>query len=337
MYLGPIGAVIGLIVSLYIRIQKRKKTKLICPREANCEKVIHSIHSKTIGIPNEILGIIYYSTIGIIYALTLFYPAFSTSQIDWLILMMTSIGAVFSVYLIALQALVIRAWCMWCLASAFASLLLVLALFERDLSGVFQILSNQRVFWIIMHNIGFILGVGGATITDVFFFRFLKDNVISEEEKGTMDTLTSVIWVGLAILIISGLMLYLPNQARLDISAKFQLKVVVVAVIALNGLLLNMLVAPKMRSFSFEQTKPAKHLRKIAFALGGISIVSWYSAFLLGSIRRIDTDFFVGISAYIALLVGVVLGSQIFEKIITKKNNHDVIHGQGGQGHNKTL
>ncbi len=315
MYFGIIGAILGLVVSIYIRIHKQKKTKLICPREANCDKVIHSTHSTTFGIPNEVLGICYYSVVGIIYAITLIQPALLSGSVLLILTLMTIGGALFSVYLIALQGLVIRAWCMWCLGSALASALLVISLFPQQSNELFPILASQRLVWIIVHNIGFILGLGGATITDIFFFRFLQDNVITEEEKKTMDMLSSVIWVGLGTLVLSGIMLYLPEQARLDASPKFLLKLVVVSVVIVNGFLLNLRVAPRLRQLSFDNTPPATHFRRLAFALGGISVTSWYTAFLLGSFRKISLPFREGVGVYVMVLICVIIGSQIFERI----------------------
>lgn len=319
LYLGIIGALIGLCVSLYIYRQKKKKTRLVCPRESNCEMVVHSTFATTAGIDNTLLGIAYYTIIGVLYALILVFPILLTGPLLWVLSIMTIFGALFSIYLIALQALVIRAWCAWCLGSAFATLLLVIALFGHVHTDFFALLASQRLWWVIIHNIGFILGLGGATITDVFFFRFLKDDKISEEEKGTMDTLTNVIWVGLAILVVSGLMLYLPEQARLNESPKFMLKVIVVGVIIINGLLLNMKVAPRMRSFSFTDTVPARHFRCLAFALGAVSLTSWYTAFFLGSLRKISLSFYGGLGVYMGLVICAVIGSQIFEAMLERK------------------
>ncbi len=323
IYLGLFAAICGLIISTYIYRQKKKKTSLVCPREASCEKVVHSIHATTAGIDNTLLGIGYYATIGLLYAFVLVFPQYLTAPVLWVMTVMTCFGVLFSLYLIALQAFVIRAWCAWCLGSATATALLAVALMGHHMTDLYTLLGTQRIWWIIVHNIGFILGLGGATITDIFFFRFLKDNRISEQEKGTMDTLSNVIWVGLAVLIMSGLMLYLPEQARLSVSSKFLLKVVVVGVIVVNGILLNLRVAPRMRQFSLANTVPAKSFRRLAFALGGISIVSWYTAFLLGSLRSINLVFREGVALYVSLLIAVVVGSQVYERIVSR--HHDAV------------
>jgi uncharacterized membrane protein len=320
IYLGLLASVIGLGISSYIYRKKRTKHPLMCPRASACDTVVNSSFATTAGINNEVLGIFYYVAQAILWAVMLAVPSVVSSGFLLFTILLSIGGALFSLYLIALQAFVIRAWCLWCLGSAVANAMFVIALFGLPMTGVFALLASHRLWWIIIHNIGFILGLGGATITDVLFFRFLKDHLISEERKMTMDTLSNVIWVGLGILIVSGIMLYLPEQARLDVSPKFLLKVIVVSVITINGFLLNMFVAPRLRQLSFENTPPARHFRKLAFALGGISLSSWYTAFFLGSLRTIKVPFHTGLMVYIGILAVVSIGSQIFEGVLMRRH-----------------
>ena len=54
-------ALIGLILSSYIFWKKKKSEKLVCFIGQDCDTVIHSRYSKLLfGIPNEILGMVYY-------------------------------------------------------------------------------------------------------------------------------------------------------------------------------------------------------------------------------------------------------------------------------------
>jgi uncharacterized membrane protein len=302
-----IACIIGVLISGYIFVQKQHHRKLACPRDNPCDTVLHSRFSRTFGISNELLGIIYFFCVSfllyLIISTTIYVPALLYILFFFLVL-----GGLFSLYLIGLQAFVIKHWCFWCLGIALTNLSLIISLCNLSFSSITPILAYQKVGWVIIHNIGFVLGLGGATITDVFFFRFLKDNTISTEEKNTMDTLTNIIWIGLTILIVSGICLFLPEQARHSISSKFLLKMVVVAVIVVNGVLLNMFVGPYMRRLSFEGTPPAKHFRRLAFALGGISFTSWYVAFFLGSLRNIPVNFHNALIGYAALLVCVIVG-----------------------------
>lgn len=333
-FLPLIASLLGLGISFYIYQKKATKTKLICPREDSCDQVVHSVYSKTFGIPNEILGITFY----LIQVVFWFIYNFSSLMGSWGYLFITLIsilGALFSIYLTAIQAFVLRNWCAWCLGTAFINISIATSLNFFQFEGLFALLSDQKVFWIIVHNIGFILGIGSATITDIFFFRFLQDDKIDAKEKSVMDALTNTIWVGLAILLVSGLMLYLPDQARLDVSSKFLTKVVVVGVITFNGLLLNMFVGPKIRKLSFNKDYIPTRFRRFAFALGAISITSWYSAFLLGSLRQINISFETLLIIYGAILLLAIIGSQIFEKILVKKFHLERMEGNGINGNLK--
>lgn len=311
----------GMWAAVTIFQKKKKKVVMVCPLRADCDKVVHSTYSKMFGIPVELLGILYYVVIGAFYSLVILWPnVFATSALKYVMMLMTLFGVILSFYFIALQAIVIKSWCSFCLLSALSSMTLALCLIGIVDGQLLDMIGSHRTWWVIIHSAGFMIGVGAATISDIFFFKFLKSHLIDEQEKENLETLSSVIWIGLAILIISGLMLFLPEQARLGESPKFLLKTVVVGVIILNGLALNMFVSPKMRQLSFEETKPARHFRRLAFALGGISIVSWYTAFILGSLRHIGGySFYQGVLGYIIILVGVVVSSQIFERVMVKK------------------
>lgn len=317
--LAFLACIIGALISVYIYIKKSRNQKLACPREHPCDTVLHSRFGRTFGIPNEALGVVYFFSVSTLLYLIIANTVFTTAFL-YILFFFLILGGLFSIYLIGLQAFVIKSWCAWCLGIAFTNLVLVISLCNLPFLDIAPILASQKIWWIIIHNIGFILGVGSATITDIFFFRFLKDNVISQEEKETMDTLTNVIWIGLAILIVSGLCLFIPEHIRLAGSSKFLLKVVVVGVIVVNGILLNMFVGPHMRRLSFEGAVPARRFRRLAFALGGISFTSWYLAFFLGSLRKININFITALFGYVVLLICVVAGSQIMERYITRKH-----------------
>jgi uncharacterized membrane protein len=301
-------------------LKKKHHRTLACPRDNPCDVVTHSRYGTTLGFSNELLGVGYFALVALFLLLRTTMPLFYGGIVSYGLFLVLSSGALFSLYLIGLQAFVIRSWCAWCLSIALIHVLLILSATQLSFGDMVPLLVSQKVWWVIVHNIGFILGVGSATITDIFFFRSLRDNTISQEEKETMDTFSTIIWAGLGILIVSGIALYLPEQVRLAVSSKFLLKLVVVGVIIVNGILLNMIVSPYMRRLTFSKEVPARRFRRLAFALGGISFTSWYLAFFLGSLRKIHIAFLPAVLGYGVLLVGVVIGSQIMERYITK--NH---------------
>jgi uncharacterized membrane protein len=310
----------GILVSGYMYLKKKHHQSLSCPRDNPCDVVLHSRFGTTLGISNELLGVGYFTLVSLFLLLRTTLPLFHEGVVSYGLFLVLCSGALFSLYLIGLQAFIIRSWCAWCLSIAAINAALIVASMHLSFTAMFPLLASQKLWWVIVHNIGFILGVGSATITDIFFFRSLRDNTISQEEKETMDTFSTIIWAGLGILIVSGIAIYLPDQIRLAISAKFLLKLVVVGVIIVNGIFLNMIVAPRMRRLTFGGEVPARRFRRLAFALGGISFTSWYIAFFLGSLRKIHVAFIPAIIGYGGVLVCVVVVSQIMERYITKKH-----------------
>lgn len=187
-----------------------------------------------------------------------------------------------------------------------------------------EFLGSARPFILIGHLIGLAMGVGGATVSDFLFFRFLKDLKISHAEAGVLNLVSKVIWVGLILLIISGIGLYLPEAERLNQSSKFLTKMIVVAVVLVNGIALNLIVAPKLKKISFEKKHEhvpgeLRRLRRIAFALGAVSFVSWYSALLLGALRGLPYSFPTVLAAYLAVLFAGIVGSQIAETLLSQR------------------
>ena len=114
---------VGFSISLYIYGKKKSKKKLICPRQSNCETVIHSDYSTILCIPVEVLGMIYYAFIGIMYPLVFILQLWSP-QIAIILLAVSGASVVFSIYLVSIQAFVVRHWCIWCLSSALTSVLI---------------------------------------------------------------------------------------------------------------------------------------------------------------------------------------------------------------------
>lgn len=326
-YLGIILLALGgFLIAVYIRSHKETGKTLICPVSNTCDTVIHSDYSRFFGIPVEFLGMAYYGIIAVSYGIFLVRPDFIYPITDFLLLGLSLVALLFSVYLTFIQAFTLRQWCTWCLISAsFSAAIFFLALFGSGY-GFVELLAEHHEIFLGLHLFGMAIGLGGATISDIMFFRFLKDLRISEFESGVLHTLSQIIWFALAVLVISGLGLYLPEAAELNQSAKFLVKMIVVGVIIINGALLNLLVAPNLVRISFgaphhHQRGELRHIRKLAFALGGVSVVSWYSAFIfgLGLHGLSSAGFGALLLIYSGLLVVAVAISQVVERNIHKK------------------
>lgn len=120
-YAHIILVIIGLLgfnLANYLYTCKHKKKPLICPMRGNCDFVTTSKYSKFLGIPLEILGMIYYSLVIVIHLSMLFFPVLESTNETLLGLAASSCAFVFSLYLTGIQAFVLKKWCTWCLCSA---------------------------------------------------------------------------------------------------------------------------------------------------------------------------------------------------------------------------
>ena len=122
-------SLIGFIVSFYIFYTKKLNKKMHCIMGENCDAVVKSRYGKTFGIENTVPGMLYYVLVflyglGIVLNRNIF-----KQDIFYYLLVSASIGSVlFSAYLIAVQAFVLRKWCEYCIVSSIASVLILLVL-----------------------------------------------------------------------------------------------------------------------------------------------------------------------------------------------------------------
>lgn len=318
------AAFCGFFLAFYIRHKKQTHNKIACPLNSDCDAVVYSEYSKFFGIPLEIIGLLYYGIVILSHALFIVIPVFAVPVVVFSVLILTITAFLFSLYLTFIQVFTIRQWCVWCLISAaLCAVIFATALGASEFNFV-SLLIKYHNFITIIHVLGVTLGLGGATITDILFFKFLKDFRISKQESSVMHTLSQIIWFALAILILTGIGLYLPEAERFNQSTKFLVKMIVVSVIIVNGAFLNLLVAPKLVKISFNKEyergdRKLHRIRKIAFALGAISIVSWYSAFILGMFRKSSLNFSSLLLTYILLLGVVIITSQFVERFFSKR------------------
>jgi len=202
----------------------------------------------------------------------------------------------------------------------------VLSFFIYQLNFL-SFLVEYRNLFIILHAISASIGLGTATATDFLFFKFLKDFKISKAESNVMSMLSQLIWLAILMIVITGVLIYIPESQRLNQTPKFLVKALIVLIVIVNGAFLNLLIAPKLVKISFNEKESLnsfkmKIIKSIAFALGAISIVSWYSAFLLGSLKKVELGFFQIFSIYLAILFLAIIGSQFLERYLVKKSQN---------------
>jgi len=108
----------GFTLASHIYSCKRQKKPLVCPLRTKCELVTTSSYSKFLGIPVELLGMCYYAFIVILHGFVIASPQIFSITTARASLVVSSIAFLFSLYLVSVQAFILKQWCTWCLCSA---------------------------------------------------------------------------------------------------------------------------------------------------------------------------------------------------------------------------
>lgn len=184
---------------------------------------------------------------------------------------------------------------------------------------------SWSAFLVIAHIIGTSLGVGGVTVSDILFLKILKRGKIGEDTFKTLKTLSSVIWIGLIILTLSGfgfLVLYRLTKSELGLiyNPKLWAKLSVVAVILFNGLIMHWKIIPLLESNVKKSLNSPEFIKKawMAFTTGAISFTSWYAALILGAWRT-KLSYLTIIIAYLILIIGAVIVVNILGRYIINR------------------
>ncbi len=103
-------ALAGLAVAGYLTYVHYRPEALVCTATGGCETVQQSEYATLAGIPVALLGLL-------AYAAVLVLTIVDTPLTRTLTVAIALSAAGFAAYLIALQAFVIDAWCIWCLVN----------------------------------------------------------------------------------------------------------------------------------------------------------------------------------------------------------------------------
>ncbi len=125
-------ALIGLIISGYLVWSEATNVATICPQTGgfNCDLVQNSIYSRVGPIPVAVLGLLGYLAI-LVCLLVETRLSLLVERGRLIIFAMTLVGFLFSLYLTAMEAFVLHAWCVWCVGSAITMTLLFVVSFVR--------------------------------------------------------------------------------------------------------------------------------------------------------------------------------------------------------------
>ena len=113
-------AILGFFNAGYLIIKRNRKKPLVCPIGGHCEAVTESKYSKTLGIKNDLVGAAYYL---IILALAIYTLLISTNLFYYMAII-SGVALLFSIYLVYVQARVLKMFCFYCLISAGINILI---------------------------------------------------------------------------------------------------------------------------------------------------------------------------------------------------------------------
>ncbi|MEK7615741.1 MAG: hypothetical protein AAB420_00865 [Patescibacteria group bacterium] len=161
----------------------------------------------------------------------------------------------------------------------------------------------MNTLYLILHIIGIALGAGGAFMSDALFFHFLKKRDFSDSNVAILKLGSRMVWIGLAVLLISGVFLFAGNPDRYLHSSKFLIKMTIVLVIAINGVVFHKVHMRRMSEFT-----PG------LFVSGAISMPSWILAIVLGAMHGIALSYPTLLAGYIVILSGSIFVSLMMRK-----------------------
>lgn len=184
------------------------------------------------------------------------------------------------------------------------------------------------IFLIILHGIGAVLGVGGATMSDLMFFKTIRNLSISKTEMKFLELGSFQIWGGIVCTLISslGLWYFFPELVQ---TPKVYAKLTIFCILLINGIFLNVWLTPFLKKHlatSLSASPTFLKNRPILFSSGAVSIISWYSVFILGLWRGLPFSYTTIIMVYGLMLFGGVIFANIagyieFALLMKKQKN----------------
>lgn len=117
-------SLLGLADSVYLAMSEISGTALTCDIQGldGCNQVAQSPYSHLFGIPLGVYGVLFY---GALFVLAFLIFRFRSSFFSRALLFIAALGALLSLWFIYIQAVLIKALCVYCLGSAVLSFLLL--------------------------------------------------------------------------------------------------------------------------------------------------------------------------------------------------------------------
>jgi hypothetical protein len=161
------------------------------------------------------------------------------------------------------------------------------------------------------HLLGVVLGAGAAFMSDISILSSIRSKMLSVMEVYIIELSNKIVWIGIALMAVSGVLLFLRDIEGYLASPEFLAKLTVAAVIFVNSSINHFKHLPLIRRVEgrpFDKDDVFVKYLSLVIASGAISIVSWLFI-VFGALRDIPYSYTTIISAYLsAVLIAVVFG-----------------------------
>ena len=165
----------------------------------------------------------------------------------------------------------------------------------------------------ILHVISVVIGMGSALISDILFNFYSKDKHLNKTEQKTLDILSKVVWKSLFVISLSGVVIFLSDTVKYFASDKFLAKMTILIALLVNGYILNTYAWKHLLRPGFFTAKRESLARKISFAGGAISVISWLAVCALGVMDSLPFSYTHIIGLYGLIILVGIFGALLLE------------------------
>jgi hypothetical protein len=180
---------------------------------------------------------------------------------------------------------------------------------------------DPKTIYLIVHVFGAILGAGGAFASDAMFFSSVKDGKFTSEELRFMKLGSRLVWSGIVLLVVSGILLVSMDPTGYLASDKFLAKLTIVIVIVINGIIFHTLHIPHLKKnlgIVFRESPTFIKRAPLILASGALSMVSWISTVILGMIKVFPYTYSQIMGMYLVIAAIAMMGAVLMKKVILK-------------------
>lgn len=180
---------------------------------------------------------------------------------------------------------------------------------------------GNTTLYVIAHIFGAILGAGSAFLSDAMFFSSVKDGLIEKTELRFMQLGGMFVWIGVFILVVSGVFLVSTNPSYYLSSAKFLAKISIVGLIITNGIIFHFVHLPNIKKhLGIKFIDAPLFIKNSSFlmASGALSMVSWIFTVVLGMLKNVPYSYMQIMSVYLTCIILAVTFALLSKKKILK-------------------